>query len=254
MEIRAPVPIEYKTLYPGKQYLYIDDFDALSTDSVLVCVPRRGLYMLKVLIRYARQQGTWVKTIYNDYLYEPVDDEDFDDILATVAETEGGLMTLCDNVLADVTLTENQQDIHIINLDYNDTGPWDLMLNLVNPLGSTVGVSFFVNYEFTATDYYTQVLWAVNGNRTSTRNNNALCGWIGANKTAVSTGIVIKDAEGTVTYLEHQSRYGGSLVDGGIRYVSTAFTETNITSIHIHASLLNGLGEDTRILLTKRGA
>lgn len=236
-----------------KEYLYLEDYDALDDGVVGAFIPRKGLYMLKVLMRYARKRNDWIDTILSDSAYIPPGDEDWDAILATIAELEGFLMSAYDRVLADTTLEASATYIDVTGLNYLETGPWILTMLVNNPKIETVGVSWFVNTDYTVTNYYTQVLAAINGVRSSTRNNNALFAWNADLMSSVHTGMIARNPRGYVTWLSESSRYGGTTVDYVARYVSHFATQANITSIRVQADEANGLGVGTRLLLTRMG-
>lgn len=235
------------------EYFYADILDALDTGVVSAFVSVKALYVLKVLMRYARIREHWVDEILHDDVYMSVDDEQWDDILAILAQQEEYLMSSYERVLMDVTLESTETSIDVSGLNYNQTGPWRLTVLIENPINGTVGVSFFVNSDDDSDNYHTQVLAAIAGVRSSVRNNNALFAWNAALLASVHSGMLALNPGGYVTWLAHSSRYGGTSVDYIARYVSHDSTQSNITEIQIKANQSNGLGIGTRLLLTRMG-
>lgn len=242
-----------ETFRPNTEYFYVDIFDALDSGTVSTFVSLKALYMLKVLMRYVRVRKDWVDEILQDDVYMSPTDEQWDDILAVIAEQEEYLMSPYERVLSDVTLEAAATYIEVTGLDYLETGPWILTMLVRNPLSQTVGVSFFVNTDYTTANYYTQVLAAIAGARSSVRNNNALFAWNADLLSSIHTGMIARNPGGFVTWMCDGSRYGGSSVDFVSRFVTHKNTQTNVTSIRVTANQTNGLGIGTRLLLTRMG-
>lgn len=235
------------------EYFYVDIFDALDTGVVSTFVSPKALYILKVLMRYARVREDWVDEILHDDVYMSVDDDQWDDILAVISQQEEYFMSPYERVLADVTLESAETLIDVSGLNYNQTGPWRLTVLVENPDNATTGVSFYVNSYDDSDDYHTQVLSAISGTVTSPRVNNALFAWNAAYLASAHSGMIALNPGGYITWLAHSSRYGGTSVDFMARYVSYDNTQTNITEIQIKANKASGLGIGTRLLLTRMG-
>ena len=234
-------------------YFYVADYDALPTGDVSVFVPRRGLYMLKVAMRYIRQQKTWVDEIISDVLYQPPDGEVWDGILATIDEMEGFLMAPYERVLADFTLESAQTYVDITGLDYVETGPWKLTMFVHNPLEVTVSYLFYINADYTDLNYHSQVLSASSSTVSSVRPSNPITTYLPADSASVQSGMIAMAPDGYVTYLSLSSRYGDGYVDFVSRYTSHDDAQENVTEIRIAASETNGIGIGSRFLLTRMG-
>jgi len=237
----------------GMEHFYVADFDALPTGVVAVFVPRKALYTLKVACRYIRQRESWVDTIVSDVLYQPPDDEDWDSILSVIDEMEGYLMSPYERVLADVTLENIATYIDITGLNYNETGPWELMCFLENAVDATNSIYWFINSLYTETSYYNVLMYTSGSGMSTAKPNNPLLAYLTSYGKSMHSGMVGMDGTGYVTYMSVFTRYGGANVDTGHRYISHAVAQDNITSIRIASKAENGLDIGTRIILLRRG-
>ena len=85
-----------KRFYHTRVQLYLADMMTLPEECVIVAMPRRGLYMVKNLLRYAHRRINWVQDVVSDIEFNAPDDTNWDTVQAVLAETEGCLMSTCD--------------------------------------------------------------------------------------------------------------------------------------------------------------
>lgn len=85
-----------KQFYHTRVQMYYDALLSLPEDCVVVCLPRRGVYILKALMQYATRRANWVQEVIDGNRFIAPDATGWDVIQAVVSETEGCLMSTCD--------------------------------------------------------------------------------------------------------------------------------------------------------------
>lgn len=79
-----------------REQLYVDVLDAMDDSCVMLFMPSKSLYILRVVLRYARRRINWVQSVIDDCYFNVPDSESWDTILSLCAYTEECLMNTCD--------------------------------------------------------------------------------------------------------------------------------------------------------------
>jgi len=85
-----------KQFYHTRVQLYCATLSSLPNECVIAFLPRKSVYILKTLMRYAHRRIQWVQEILNESEFLAPNDENWNDIQALLDETEGCLMETCD--------------------------------------------------------------------------------------------------------------------------------------------------------------
>lgn len=155
-------------------------------------------------------------------------------------------------VLADIVTDEDEDYVDFTGLDINTDKTYRLLLAIQD--ASVSGGEFYllINGIDTATFYYTQVLYANHTTVGAFRANNNAFTSIDAGGDSISVVNIIKDVSGYFRASISNNRRVYDLLVTENRVICSTFVADNITSIRIVANSSGGLGEGSRLLLTKQ--
>lgn len=154
-------------------------------------------------------------------------------------------------VLADLTLDENEDYVDFVNLDINTDKVYRLYLALRNASGTHGSFYLYVNGIYTDSFYDTQRFYAADTTVTATRVNDPGFTYINIGHTPISIIDIIKDVDGRFRAFVRNSRGGYDASYVGVRSIICSSVIENLTSVRIEGNVSGALGEGSRLLLTK---
>ena len=162
---------------------------------------------------------------------------------------------LADNILikvSEVNVSSNCNYVEFTNLDGNSAWFYKLLFVVKNAGASTCKYALYVNGDTTDTNYYSQRFEAYGTSTVIERyNNNYFCQGIASGERAMATATITKDPDGYFRWTSQAGQASGSSIHIQLWAGVKNATITNITSIRVAASVPNGIGAGSKLILYK---
>lgn len=154
-------------------------------------------------------------------------------------------------VVSEVTVSSDVDYVDFTALDINTDKFYALIHSIKNPTVSGSLYSLYRNADYTATNYYSQYISAVNTAISGSRGNNAGFHSVDAGVAGLCFGVICRDLDGYMQFVNLIMRRRASSIALQNRFVSSNNTTTNITSLRISASVSGSIGQNSVLLLCK---
>jgi len=154
-------------------------------------------------------------------------------------------------VLADITVSADCTNIDINGLDINTHGAYEILFSVKNPTASEAFYYLYVEGDYTATNYYSQYIYAQGTSVTSVRANIPEIIRLSSNNYGSAHIVLWRDPGGYPEWRSDTVRYPGSSVDLVSWAGGKTGTVSNITSIRIASSVANAIGAGSRLIVKR---
>jgi len=153
--------------------------------------------------------------------------------------------------VSEVNVSSDRTYVDFTGLDGDSDWFYMLICTFKNPATSSCNYYIFVNGDTTTSNYYAQ--W-IRGSGTTTESNRANSPRFAqavANNRCMAHTIMGRDGDGYFRAEGQFTMYQGSSVEAFLTSVSKSATTSNITSLRVQASVSNGIGADSKLILFK---
>ena len=154
------------------------------------------------------------------------------------------------NIVADITVSADCDYVDFTGLDGDSAGAYILYMTIVNPTAANEAIDCYANGDYTAADYYSQLLSAYNTTVAASRYNDPRISTVDTSERAFIKVTAMRGASNYFRFISEANRYTGSAQQLSLFDGSSTGTITNITSLRI-AAATGGIGVGSRLILTK---
>ena len=154
--------------------------------------------------------------------------------------------------VADIIVGSATTQVDITGLNIDKDSEYMLVSDVVNDSGTTDLLALFVNDNVTQTNYYNQIVYAVDVDIASSRTNtNYLMPVYTGYKSFAISKIKLTNNGYFVYQSDTTPRYANANVFLSKNYGTSTFTMTSITKLSIKANVANAIGIGSRFTLYK---
>jgi hypothetical protein len=162
---------------------------------------------------------------------------------------EGALVLQTYGIVFDWTATSNVTYVDVTGLDIQSCWGYWIYIALYNPTASSIGLSMFINGDYTTANYYYEYLLASGTSVSANRVNAAsITGNYGGERCVLTAFLTLAPGNYPYAWSATVRRPGNSIE---FFYIAWAYiySVSNITSLRFQSSVSGGIGAGTRILI-----